>query len=127
MGSPGGLKHGAITERVIKTFYDVYNELGRGFLESVYEHAMGIALTQAGLAVVRQCPLVVRFRGHVVGDFRADMLVENKVIVELKAASSLTNEHEAQVINYLRATGIEVGLLFNFGPKPEIKRLILDR
>lgn len=125
-GQTRGLKCGEVTDAVIRVFYDVYNELGRGFLESVYEHAMGLALTQAGLAVVRQCPIQVRFRGHIVGEFRADLLVENCVLLELKAASALAKEHEAQILNYLRATDIEVGLLLNFGPKPEFKRLVFD-
>jgi GxxExxY protein len=104
----------------------VYKELGHGFLESVYEEAMSIALTQSGLSAERQIPLKVAFRGVVVGDFRADMLVENAVLLELKAGRQLDPSHEAQLLNYLRATEIEVGELLNFGPKPQFKRLAFD-
>jgi GxxExxY protein len=120
----GSLEHGELTEGIIKVFYDVYNELGGGFLESVYVNAMEIALREAGLEVGREMPITVRFRDNVVGDFRADLVVNNQVICELKAASALTPAFSAQVPNYLRATGFEVGLLLNFGPKPEFKRLV---
>jgi GxxExxY protein len=120
----GGLKHSELTERVLGVFYDVYNELGHGFLESVYEEAMAIALTQAGLAVQRQLPLKVTFRGAVVGDFRPDLLVAKTVLLELKAGRVLDPLHEAQLLNYLRATEIEIGLLLNFGPQPQFKRLV---
>ncbi|MGD1102778.1 MAG: GxxExxY protein [Terriglobia bacterium] len=120
------MKHEEITERIIGVFYEVYNELGHGFLESVYEQSMAIALSEAGLQVVRQAPITVHFRGQVVGDFRADLLVNNQVIVELKAARAIERAFEAQVMNYLRATKVEVGLLMNFGPKPEFKRFIYD-
>jgi GxxExxY protein len=120
----GGLKHSELTERVLGVFYDVYNELGHGFLESVYEEAMAIALTQAGLAVQRQLSLKVTFRGAVVGDFRPDLLVAKTVLLELKAGRVLDPLHEAQLLNYLRATEIEIGLLLNFGPKPQFKRLV---
>ena len=119
------MKHEEITERIIGVFYEVYNELGHGFLESVYEQSMAIALSEAGLQVVRQAPITVHFRGQVV-DFRADLLVNNQVIVELKAARAIERAFEAQVMNYLRATKVEVGLLMNFGPKPEFKRFIYD-
>jgi len=107
-------------------FYDVYNELGHGFLESVYEGAMAIALGQAGLHIERQIALKVVFRGEVVGDSRADVVVERAVILELKAASGIDPAHEAQLLNYLRATEIEVGLLLNFGPRPQFKRLVFE-
>ncbi len=119
-------KYKEITEKIIKGFYEVYNELGNGFLESVYEHALSIVLIGYGLHVERQKEISVHFRGHVVGDFRADLIVDNKVIVELKAVRSLDPIHEAQLINYLKATDIEVGLLLNFGSKPQFKRLIYD-
>ncbi len=119
-------KYKEITEKIIKGFYEVYNELGSGFLESVYEHALSIVLIGYGLHVERQKEISVHFRGHVVGDFRADLIVDNKVIVELKAVRSLDPIHEAQLINYLKATDIEVGLLLNFGSKPQFKRLIYD-
>jgi GxxExxY protein len=111
-------------QRIIGVFYDVYNELGHGFLESVYENAVAIALRQAGLAALQQAPITVRFRGQTVGYFRADLLVQDAVIVELKAASGIEPAHEAQLLSYLRATEIEVGLLLNFGPKPQFKRLV---
>ncbi len=111
---------------IIGTFYEVYNELGHGFLESVYERAFEVALTSKGLCVCRQIQIPVWFRGRKIGEFIADMLVENCVILELKAARSLDTAHEAQLLNYLRATEIELGLLFNFGVKPEFKRLAFD-
>jgi GxxExxY protein len=120
------MKHQEITEKIIGVFYEVYNELGPGFLESVYEQSMAIALSEAGLQVVKQAPITVHFRGQVVGDFRADLLVNNQVIVELKAAHVIERIFEAQLMNYLRATRVEVGLLMNFGPKPEFKRFIFD-
>ncbi len=121
-----GLKHRELTEKIIGVFYDVYNELGHGFLESVYEEAMAVALPQGGLRVERQVPLRVTFRGIVIGDFRADLLVEDSVLLELKAARDIDPAHEAQLLNYLRATEIEVGLLLNFGPKPQFKRLVFE-
>jgi len=118
-----GLKHEQITKSVIGCAFEVINELGAGFLESVYEHAMFVALEQKGLSTQAQHPIEVMFRGKCVGDFFADLLVEEKVIVELKAVKAIGPEHQAQIINYLNATGIEVGLLINFGnPKLEYKR-----
>jgi GxxExxY protein len=116
-------KHQEVTEAIIRCFYEVYNELGYGFLESVYEAALAQALREAGLNVKQQFPLPVFFRGQQIGDFRADLLVANAVIVELKAARVLEAVHEAQLLNYLRAFDFEVGLLLNFGPIPRIKRL----
>jgi GxxExxY protein len=121
-----GLLHRDLTKRIVGAFYDVYNELGYGFLESVYEGSMEIALRHAGLVVQRQVPVMVKFRGEQAGVFKADMLVEGKVLVELKAAKALEPAHEAQTLNYLKATEIEVALLFNFGPRPEFKRLVFD-
>ena len=120
------LKEAALTQRIMDTFYAVYNELGHGFLESVYESALCLALTQAGLRVERQKPIQVWFRGEVVGEFKTDIVVEGRVIVETKAAKSLDSAHEAQLLNYLRATDIEVGLLLNFGERPEVRRLVYD-
>ena len=119
-------RHEELTKRVIGIFYEVYNELGSGFLESVYEAAMELALRQAGLSVQRQRAIEVRFRGHTIGDFRGDLVVEGVLLVELKAVKALESAHEAQVLNYLRATDLEVGLLLNFGPKPEVKRFAFD-
>jgi GxxExxY protein len=113
-----------LTKEIIGAFYEVYNELGAGFLESVYANAMFIALRQRGLKVERERPISVRFRGNVVGDFRADLLVNDQVICELKAASVLDAAFVAQTLNYLRASDIEVGLVLNFGPKPDFKRLV---
>ena len=121
-----GFKHKDITDKIIRVFYEVYNELGHGFLESVYERSLEIALNSLDLKVLRQIEIPVWFRGKPVGDFTADMLIENCVLLELKAARSLDSSHQAQLLNYLRATEIEVGLLLNFGLKPEFKRLIFD-
>lgn len=120
------LKHRALTERIIGVFYDVYNELGHGFLESVYEQALALALIQSGMKLQRQVPIPVWFRGQQIGDFRADMLVEEHVLLELKAARTIDQAHEKQLLNYLRATNIEVGLLLNFGAKPEFRRLVYE-
>lgn len=121
-----GFKHGEITQKVIGVFYEVYNELGHGFLESVYEKSLAIALNSMGIKVLRQIEIPVSFRGQRVGVFTADMLVEDCVLLELKAARALDTSHVAQLLNYLRATDIEVGLLLNFGLKPEFKRLLFD-
>lgn len=110
-----GLKHEEITRSVIGCAFEVINELGAGFLESVYEKALLLALRQKGLSAESQHPIKVTFRGECVGDFYADILVEEKVIVELKAVKAIAPEHQAQIINYLNATGLEVGLLINFG------------
>lgn len=119
-------KHGELTRKIIGIFYEVYNELGHGFLESVYANALALALRQAGIEAVQQAPITVSFRGQIVGDFRADLLVEHAVIIELKAVKALDSTQEAQLLNYLRATEIEVGPLINFGPKPEFKRFAFD-
>lgn len=118
------LKHEDITAKILEACFEVSNELGAGFLESVYQNALVIALKQKSFQVQVQVPIAVMFRGENVGNFVADLLVEQKVIVELKAVTALTPEHQAQVINYLKATGIEVGLLVNFGrSKIEYHRL----
>ena len=122
-GQDNGLKHEQITKNVIGCAFEVINELGVGFLESVYEKALLLALRQKGLSAISQHPAKVMFRGECVGDFYADILVEEKVLVELKAVKAIAPEHQAQVINYLNATGIEVGLIINFGnQKLEYKR-----
>jgi GxxExxY protein len=121
-----GLKHRELTQKIIGVFYEVYNELGHGFLESVYETAFEIALTAKGLTVLRQIEVPVWFRGKKVGDFTADMLVDKRVLLELKAGRALDHAHEAQLLNYLRATEIEVGMLLSFGLKPEFKRMAFD-
>lgn len=111
-----------LTEEIIGVFFEVYNELGPGFLESVYESSMAIALCGAGLEVTAQSLVPVYFRGVLVGEFRADLVVNRSVLLELKAARAIEPAFEAQVLNYLRATPIEVGLLLNFGPRPEVRR-----
>ncbi len=120
--------HEDLTARALEACFEVAKELGAGFLESVYEKALLIVLREKNLEARPQIPLSVKFRGHVVGEFYADILLENKVILELKAVRSLTPEHQAQLINYLNATEIEVGLLINFGnPRLEYKRLYRQR
>jgi GxxExxY protein len=116
--------HAELTRQILEASFEVINELGAGYLESVYEKALRYVLTQKGLEVKSQVPISVYFRGQNVGQFFADLLVEEKIIVELKATSHLTSEHKAQVINYLKSTGIEAGLLINFGnSKLEFYRL----
>ena len=122
--SPDQFLHGAITKRVLVTFYDVYNELGAGFLEVVYLNSMARALRDAGLHVDVEVPIDVFFRHDVVGRYFADIVVENRVIVEAKAVRTIRPEHEAQLIHYLRATAMEVGLLLNFGREPQVKRVM---
>jgi GxxExxY protein len=116
--------HSEITEKIIKAFYKVYNTLGYGFLEKVYEKAMMIELRKMGLHAQRQVPIKVYYEGEVVGDYEADIIVVESVILELKATESLSFRHEAQLLNYLKATELEVGLLLNFGAEPKMKRKI---
>lgn len=118
------LLHKDITDKILKAFYSVYNELGFGFLEKVYENALLIELRSMHLDCKKQQPIRVLYGGVVVGDYFADIVVESAVILELKAAEGIVDEHELQLINYLKATEIEVGLLLNFGKKPEFKRKI---
>jgi GxxExxY protein len=114
----------SITEEILGACFEVANELGAGFLESVYEKALLIALVQRGFKVQSQAPLVVKFRGEDVGKFYADLMIEDKVVVELKAVKALLPEHLAQTINYLKATGLQTALLVNFGTKRlEYRRL----
>lgn len=115
-----------LTSKIISCFYKVYNTLGFGFLEKVYENALLIELAKNGLFVERQKPIKVHYEDKLVGEYFADLIVENKIIIELKAAESLIEEHELQLINYLKATDIELGLLLNFGKKPEIRRKIFS-
>ena len=120
------LKYFELTQKIIGVYYEVYNELGSGFLESVYQKSLALALESAGLTVCCRIDIPVWFRRHQVGQFEGDLLVEQCVLLELKAARMLTSAHQAQLLNYLRATEIEVGLLLNFGPKPEFKRVAYD-
>ena len=119
-------KHKELTEKIINIFYRVYNKLGYGFLEKIYENAMMIELKREGILAVSQSPIKVFYDGEVIGEYYADILVDNKVIVEIKAAKRLVEENEAQLLNYLKATDIEVGLLLNFGTEPEVKRKAFD-
>lgn len=121
-----GYKHTNITELIIKAFYKVYNTSGYGFLEKVYKNALAIELQKLGLEVSPEARVLVHYDGKVVGEYSADLLVASVVLVELKAAEKLIDGHEAQLINYLKATPYEVGLLLNFGPKPEVKRKAFD-
>jgi GxxExxY protein len=120
------LLHEKITETIIGTFYNVYNELGYEFLESVYEKSLVIALNEAGLKVERQKPIRVHFRDQVVGEYFADLVVNDTVILELKSCRALDRSHEAQLLHYLKATDIEVGLLLKFGERPQFNRLFFD-
>lgn len=118
--------HKELTERIIGCYYEVYKTLGFGFLEKVYQRAMILELKGSGLSAESQCPIRVHYKGEVVGDYFADLVVEKSVIVELKAAESVIEEHELQLINYLKATDIEIGLLLNFGKAPAIRRKIFS-
>ena len=121
-----GLIHSELTEQIIGVFYEVYNELGHGFLESVYKQAMAVAFAEHQIFFQRQIGIPVWFRKQQIGDFRTDLLVENKVIVELKVGRAIESAWEKQLLNYLRATQIEVGLLLNFGPTAQFRRLVFD-
>ncbi len=120
------LKFSHITDKILRAYYNVYNRLGYGFLERVYENALIIELRKEGLFVERQKPISVYYDDIIVGNYFADLVVENSVIIELKAAEGLVPEHEAQLLNYLKATKIEVGLLLNFGPTAQFKRKVFD-
>ena len=120
------LLHGQVTELLIRAFYQVYRELGYGFLERVYENALAIAARNLGMEIRQQVPIRVHYQGIVVGDYSADLLANNVVIAELKATKALAEEHEAQLLNYLKATPYEVGLILNFGPIPQHKRKVYE-
>ena len=122
----GELLHSHTTSLLIQAFFDVYNKLGYGFLERVYENSMALAARKLGLRVEQQVPIRVHYDGVLVGEYAADIVADGEVIVELKAARMLAEEHEAQLLNYLRATPYEVGLLLNFGPKPEFRRRVFE-
>jgi GxxExxY protein len=122
MNTDKDLLHKDITDKIIKAYYSVYNNLGFGFLEKVYSNAMCIELAELDLYCEIQKPIIVHYKKKVVGEYFADLVVNNIIIVEFKAAETLVEAHEIQLINYLRATDKEVGLLFNFGKKPEFKR-----
>lgn len=120
-------KYSDITGKIIKCEYDVYNSLGSGFLERVYENALIIKLNKTGLKAVQQYPISVYFENEIVGEYIADILVEDEIIVELKAIQELNEINEAQIINYLKATGKEIGLLINFGHEIQIRRRIFTK
>ena len=118
------LLHKEITDKVLKTFYQVYNELGFGFLERVYQNAMYFELKSQGFDCQTEKPIKVHYKNMLVGEYRADIVIDNKVILELKASQALVYENELQLINYLKATEMEVGLLLNFGQTPAFKRKV---
>jgi GxxExxY protein len=121
-----GLKHADLTEKLIGIFYSIHNELGRGFLESVYEQAFAICLAENNIFFERQIAVPVWFHRQQVGEFRADLLVDRRVLVELKTGRDIEPGWEKQPLNYLRATEIEVGLLFNFGPNAQFRRYVFE-
>lgn len=118
------LAHGLLTQQIIEAFYDVYNDLDIGFVESVYALSLQIALAHRGLRAQREAPYRVQFRGQIVGDFRADLVVEDKIVVEIKTADKIVAAHERQLRNYLRASGLSVGLVLTFGERPAVRRMI---
>jgi GxxExxY protein len=118
--------HSHLTDSIIFFFYNVYNALGYGFLEKVYENALLVELRKQGIEAQAQAPISVIYSGEVVGEYFCDLLVDNRVIVEIKAVKRLMAEHEAQLLNYLNATDIEVGLLLNFGSEPQLKRKVFS-
>jgi GxxExxY protein len=113
-----------LTDKIIKCFYHVYDELGGGFLESVYEKSLIIELEEMGIAAENQKQVNVYYKNELVGEFRADIIVEGKILIEIKAVNTLLTIHEAQLLNYLKATGIKIGLLVNFGGRLEFRRRI---
>jgi GxxExxY protein len=119
-------KHAALTDRIIGAFYAVYNRLGYGFTEKVYENALALELRKLGLQVEQQKPIKVYYDGQVVGEYFADIVVNGAVILELKAVRRFLKEHEAQLLNYLKATTVEVGMLLNFGPESDVRRKVYD-
>jgi len=118
-------KYSEITDLIIKAYYMVYNKLGYGFLERVYENALLIELSKLGLKCIKQKPISVYYNGLIIGEYFADIIVNDVVIIELKAAETLCTERECQLVNYLKASDIEVGLLLNFGKEPQFKRKVL--
>ena len=120
------LKYSDITDAIIGGFYDVYNELGQGFLESVYREALALVLAERGLKIEQERLVTVTLHETIVGVFRTDLLVSNLVIVELKCARNLDSAHEAQLLNYLKATEFEVGLLLNFRNRSQFRRILPD-
>jgi len=122
-----GLIDGALTERVIGSFFAVYGELGFGFLESVYENALVVELRRSGLPVVQQPPVEMHYVGHAIGQYRPDLVIPGRLLIEVKTVDALAPTHDAQLLNYLRVTGLPLGLLFNFGPRAQFRRKINTR
>ena len=120
------LLHGALTGQIIGAFFDVYNELGHGFAELVYHRAMLVALAERGVRTETQRILTIQFHGSVVGDYRADLIVDDRVIVECKVATKILQAHETQLLNYLKATGLKIWLILNFGPDATFRRMLLS-
>ncbi|MDO9578700.1 MAG: GxxExxY protein [Candidatus Cloacimonadales bacterium] len=120
------LKHANLSNEIIKSFYEVYNELGRRYLESVYQNALMIRFSERYIPAEKEKNIDVFFHEQIVGKFRADIVVDNKIIIEIKAVKAIIEEHEAQLLNYLRATKIEVGLILNFGDEPTFARKVYD-
>lgn len=112
------------SKRIIECFYHVYDVLGYGFLEKVYENSLAIELRRKGFKVQQQARILVKYRNAIVGEYFADMLVDDKIILELKAGTKIIDQHLIQVQNYLKATNIELGIILNFGPRPEYKRRV---
>ena len=121
------MKYEALTGKIIEAAYKVHNTLGFGFIENVYQNALSIELEKRGVECEKEKPLKVYYERSLVGDYKADIVVENKVILELKAVKDLHSAHEAQLVNYLKATDMAVGLLINFGKSVEIRRKVLDK
>ena len=119
-------KQWELTERLIGIYFEIYNELGYGFLECIYEEAFTLLLKERQIPFTRQSAFDVKFRGAVLGQFRADLIADSAVIVEFKAAQKIDAAHEKQLLNYLKATTLEVGLIFNFGPSSQFRRIIFD-
>ncbi len=117
-------EHSDLSEQVIAAAYDVHNELGQGFLEKVYKNAMAIELKNRGIQRSPEVPLKVGYKGEIVGEYDADLVIDGKIIVEVKAVGSLNDSREVQLVNYLKATGIRLGLLINFGKSVEVKRRV---
>jgi GxxExxY protein len=119
-------KYARLSEQILGIFYQVHKDLGFGFSEKVYQRAFSLALREAGLGVEEQVSIKVYFHGELVGEFFADMLIDNVILLELKSVSTILEEHEAQLLNYLKATEIEVGYIMNFGKSASFKRKIYD-
>lgn len=119
-------KHADLSEKIIKVFYQVHNELGYGFSEKVYQKAFSIALRESGLQVVEQVLIKVYYHGQLIGEYFADVVVNDLIMLELKAASQIIDEHEAQLLSYLKSSKIEVGYVLNFGKSATFKRMLFD-